>query len=163
MEPTTEQGAFEILRLPLSMPDAPSRLNDVSTVHCHLIGTDNDIRGTVTEPPSADQDHIEASTRIDTRPEEDAAQYRLGVALVRLGNGSRAAEWLGRSARQGYAEAQYLLGVDASCGRCWSDAAVWLRHAAEQGHEDSLNLLRESAEARSCATSPPEGEWRLHR
>ena len=156
MEPTTEQGAFEILRLPLSMPDAPSRLNDVSTVHCHLIGTDNYIQGSSTESPCADRNQIEASTCIDTRPEEDAAQYRLGVALVRLGNSSLAAEWLGRSARQGYAEAQYLLGVDASCGRCWSDAAVWLRHAAEQGHEGSLNLLRESAEAGN-----PHSQWVL--
>ena len=161
MEPTTEQGAFEILRLPLSMPDAPSRLNDVSTVHCHLIGKDNDIRGSSTESPCADRNQIEASTCIDTRPEEDAAQYRLGVALVRLGNSSLAAEWLGRSARQGYAEAQYLLGFDASCGRCWSDAAAWLRHAAEQGHEGSLNLLRESAEAGNPHSQYHFGEMHL--
>ena len=156
MTPTNEHGAFEILRLPLPLPDVPRQLNDVSTVHCHLTGTDNDVRSGSTGSPCSEQHQIEALTSIDTCRGTDAEQYRVGVAHVRLGNSSLAAEWLGHSARQGNAAAQYLLGVDASSGGCWSDAALWFRHAAEQGRGESLGRLQDAAEAGN-----PHAQWHL--
>ena len=156
MTPTKEHGAFEILRLPLPLPDVPRRLNDISAVRCHLTSTDEAIRGSSTESPYSEQHQIEALTRIDTCNGTDAEQYRVGVAHVRLGNDSLAAEWLGRSARQGNAEAQFLLGIDAMCGGCRSDAALWFRHAAEQGHEESLARLQNSAELGN-----PHSQWHL--
>ena len=128
----------------------------MSVVRFHLTGRNDAIRGSSTESPYSEQHQIESLTNIDTCSGTDAEQYRVGVAHVRLGNGSLAAEWLGRSARQGYAEAQFLLGVDALCGGCRSDAALWFRHAAEQGHEESLARLQSSAELGN-----PHSQWHL--
>ena len=149
---TNENAALGIVRLTLSMPDAPQCLNDVSQVHRHIVSNDKELRDNSAGSPDSEQHLLSelksAETNSAAVKHNDAeAQFRLGVASVRLGESSTAAKWLGLSAKQGYAEAQFLLGVDALSNGCWSDAAAWLRHAAEQGHEDSLHLLRDNAES----------------
>lgn len=149
---TNENAALGIVRLTLSMPDAPQCLNDVSQVHRHIVSNDKELRDNSAGSPDSEQHLLSelksAETNSAAVKHNDAeSQFRLGVASVRLGESSTAAKWLGLSAKQGYAEAQFLLGVDALSNGCWSDAAAWLRHAAEQGHEDSLHLLRDDAES----------------
>lgn len=124
MAPTNQDAALGIVRLTLSMPEAPQCLNDVSKVHRHIVSKDKELRDNSTESPYSEQHLLSefksAETNSAAVKHNDAElQFRLGVASVRLGESSTAAKWLGLSAKQGYAEAQFLLGVDALSNGCW--------------------------------------------
>ena len=77
------------------------------------------------------------------------AQIALGLAYDRGGLGvaqdaKKAAEWFGKAAAQGVAEAQFNLGIMCASGvgveKDEAKAVVWLEQAATQGLVDALAL-----------------------